>query len=58
MVRRHVLIGLGALLVLIPVNFATNPRYPWWLWVLVAWLPLLAAHAAWAMGLFDKEEGS
>ncbi len=58
-VRRHVLIALGTLLVLIPVNFAINPRYPWWLWVLMAWLPLLAAHTTWAMGLFDrKEEGS
>ena len=59
LVRRHVLVALGILLVLIPLNFATSPRNPWWLWVLTAWLPLLAAHTAWAMGLFDrKQEGS
>jgi hypothetical protein len=55
-VRRHVLIALGTLLVLIPLNFATNPSFPWWLWVLMAWMPLIAAHTAWAMGLFDRTD--
>ncbi len=58
-VRTHVLVALLALLVLIPVNFIVSRQYPWWLWVLVAWMPLLALHAAWAMGLFDRNrEGS
>ena len=55
-VRRHVLIALGTLLVLIPVNFATKPLYPWWLWVLIVWMPLIAIHTAWAMGLFDRKK--
>jgi hypothetical protein len=33
--------------------------YPWWLWVLIAWMPLIAGHTAWSMGLFDRnKEGS
>lgn len=57
--RKHVLVALGVLLVLIPVNFALNRLYPWWLWVLMAWMPLIAAHTAWAMGLFERnKEGS
>ena len=58
-VRKHVLVALGTLLVLIPLNFALNRAYPWWLWVLMGWMPLLAAHTAWAMGLFERnKEGS
>ncbi len=58
-VRRHVIVALLALLVLIAVNAIFSSRYPWWLWVLMAWMPLIAAHTAWAMGLFDRnKEGS
>ena len=57
--RKHVIVALLALLVLIPVNFVVSRQYPWWLWVLVAWMPLIAAHTAWAKGLFDsKREGT
>jgi uncharacterized membrane protein YdbT with pleckstrin-like domain len=58
-VRKHVMIGLLTLLVLIAVNALFSSRYPWWLWVLIAWMPLVAAHTAWAMGMFErKKEGS
>jgi uncharacterized membrane protein YdbT with pleckstrin-like domain len=59
-VRLHLIVGLLTLLVLIAVNALFSSRYPWWLWVLVAWLPLITGHIAWARGLFDrnKKEGS
>ena len=57
-VRKHVIVGLLTLLVLIAVNALFSSRYPWWLWVLIAWMPLIAAHTAWAMGMFErKKEG-
>jgi hypothetical protein len=58
-VRLHVIVALLTLLVLIAVNALTSSRYPWWLWVLTAWMPLIAIHTAWGMGLFDRnKEGS
>jgi hypothetical protein len=58
-VRKHVLVALLALLVLIPVNFIVSRANPWWLYVLIVWMPLIAVHRAWAMGLFDRhKEGS
>ena len=58
-VRLHVIVALLSLLVLIAINAFTSSRNPWWLWVLMAWMPLVAGHTAWAMGLFDKDsEGS
>ncbi len=58
-VRLHIIVALFALLVLIAVNAVFSSRYPWWLWVLIAWVPLIAAHSAWAKGLFDRsKEGS
>ena len=58
-VRLHVIAALLTLLVLIAVNALFSSRYPWWLWVLTAWLPLIVAHSAWARGLFDRnKEGS
>ena len=58
-VRKHVLVALLVLLVLIPLNFIVSRQYPWWLWALIAWLPLIAVHTAWAKGLFDRNrEGS
>jgi hypothetical protein len=53
-VRLHVIVALLTLLVLIAVNAFTNSQNPWWLWVLMGWMPLVAGHTAWAMGLFDK----
>ena len=55
-VRKHVMWALLALLVLIPVNFLTSPKYPWWIWALMAWMPVVAGHTAWAMGLFDRKK--
>jgi hypothetical protein len=55
-VRVHVIIALFVLLALIAVNALTNSGYPWWLWVLMVWMPLVAAHTAWAMGLFDRDK--
>ena len=54
-VRLHVIVALLTLLVLIAVNALFSSRYPWWLWVLTAWIPLIAGHTAWAMGLFDRD---
>jgi hypothetical protein len=56
-VRLHVIVALLILLVLIAVNAFTNRQNPWWLWVLMAWMPFVAGHTAWAMGLFDRREG-
>ena len=58
-VRLHVIAALLTLLVLIVVNAVTSSAYPWWIWVLMVWMPFIAAHTAWAMGLFDRsKEGS
>ena len=57
--RLHLIVALFALMVLIAVNALFSSRYPWWLWVLTAWLPLIVIHMAWARGLFErKREGS
>jgi len=57
--RLHVIVALFTLLVLIAVNALTTSRYPWWLWVLMAWMPLIALHTGRTMGLFDRnKEGS
>ena len=53
-VRLHLIVALPALLFLIAINALFSSRYPWWLWVLTAWLPLIAAHTAWSRGLFDR----
>ena len=56
--RLHIIVALGVLLVLIPLNFLTTPRNPWWIYVLMAWLPLVAIHTAWAMELFGVKDKS
>ena len=53
-VRLHVIVALFTLLVLIAVNALFTAKYPWWLWVLMVWMPFIAAHTAWSMGLFDR----
>ena len=55
-VRLHVIVALFTLMVLIAVNALFSSRYPWWLWVLMAWMPLIAGHAAWSMGLFGRSK--
>ena len=58
-VRKHVIVALLAILVLIPVNFIVSRANPWWLYVLIVWMPLIGVHTAWAKGLFDRNrEGS
>jgi uncharacterized membrane protein YdbT with pleckstrin-like domain len=59
-VRVHVIVALITLLALIAINALFTSRYPWWLWVLMSWMPLIAAHTAWSIGLFDRadKEGS
>jgi ABC-type nitrate/sulfonate/bicarbonate transport system substrate-binding protein len=54
--RLHLIVALFALLVLIAINALFSSRYPWWLWVLTAWVPLIAGHTAWAKGLFDRSK--
>ena len=57
--RLHIIVALFTLLVLIAANAMLTSAYPWWLWVLMAWMPLIAGHTAWSMGLFDRnKEGS
>jgi hypothetical protein len=53
-VRLHLIVALLTLMVLIAINGLFSARYPWWLWVLTAWLPLIVFHVAWAKGLFAK----
>jgi 2TM domain len=53
-VRLHVIVALFTLLVLIAVNAIFTRGYPWWLWVLMAWMPLIAVHTAWSLGLFER----
>ena len=53
-VRLHVIVARCTLLACIAANALFTSRYPWWLWVLMAWMPLLAGHTAWSMGLFDR----
>jgi 1,4-dihydroxy-2-naphthoate octaprenyltransferase len=54
-VRLHVIVALFALLACIAANAIFTSQYPWWLWVLMAWMPLIAAHTARSMGLFDRQ---
>ena len=55
-VRLHVIVALFALLVMIAINALFTAKYPWWLWVLTVWMPFIAAHTAWSMGLFDRNK--
>jgi uncharacterized membrane protein YdbT with pleckstrin-like domain len=55
-VRLHLIAALFTLLVLIAANALFASRYPWWLWALTAWLPLIAGHKAWSMGLFERNK--
>ena len=55
-VRLHVIVALCALLVMIAINALFTAKYPWWLWVLMVWMPFIAAHTAWSMGLFDRNK--
>ena len=55
-VRLHVIVALFTLLACIAANAIITSQYPWWLWVLMAWMPLIAAHTAWSMGLFDRNK--
>ena len=58
-VRLHLIVALFGLMVLIAVNALVSSRYPWWLWVLTAWVPMIVGHTAWSKGLFDRnKEGS
>jgi hypothetical protein len=53
-VRLHLIVALLTLMVLIAINGLFSAGYPWWLWVLTAWAPLIILHVAWAKGLFAK----
>ena len=45
-VRLHVIVALCTLLVLIAVNALTSSGYPWWIWVLMVWMPIVAGPQA------------
>jgi hypothetical protein len=55
-VRLHVIAALLTLLVLIAANALFSRAYPWWLWVLMVWMPIIAGHTAWSMGLFERDK--
>ncbi len=42
--RVHAMAFLGALIVLIPVNFIVSPGNPWWMYLAFAWALPLAGH--------------
>ena len=50
--RNHVIGYFVVMAVLVPVNLLTDPETPWFVWPMVGWGPILALHAAFAMGLF------
>ena len=52
--RLHIIWAMATLAVLILINAIFSHRYPWWLWVLMIWLPIIAVHTAWVMGLFGS----
>jgi uncharacterized membrane protein YdbT with pleckstrin-like domain len=52
--RRHFLVMLVVMAILIPVNFILGPAKPWWIAILLAWGAPLAVHVAWAMELFSS----
>ncbi len=54
--RLHVIVALVVIMAMIAINFLTTPRYPWWMWVAVAWAAPLAVHAAIAMELFGRKD--
>ena len=53
-VRLHLIVALLTLMVLIAINGLFGAGYPWWLWVLTAWVPLIVLHTGWARGVFDR----
>ncbi len=48
----HLALYFMAMVVLVPVNFTLSPENPWFLLPMAGWGPVLALHAAYAMGLF------
>ena len=52
--RLHIIWAMGILALLIVINAFTGSAYPWWMWVLMVWMPLIAVHTAWAMRLFGR----
>lgn len=56
--RNHLIGYFVVMMVLVPVNLLTGPETPWFVWPMVGWGPILALHAAFAMGLFDGSRES
>jgi hypothetical protein len=54
--RNHLIGYFAVMTVLVPVNLLSDPETPWFVWPMVGWGPILAGHAAFAMGLFDRNE--
>ncbi|HLI13275.1 MAG TPA: 2TM domain-containing protein [Alphaproteobacteria bacterium] len=54
--RLHFLGYFAVMVVLVAVNFTTDPGNPWFVWPMVGWGGVLAIHAAYAMGLFGEPE--
>lgn len=50
----HLLAYFAVMVVLVVVNVTASPETAWFLWPAIAWMALLALHAAYAMGLFDR----
>lgn len=52
--RNHLIGYFVVMAVLVPVNLLTDPEPPWFVWPMIGWGPILALHAAFAMGLFGS----
>jgi len=42
---------------LVAINMLSSPENPWFVWPMVGWGGVLAAHVAFAMGLFGGSDG-
>ena len=52
--RNHLIVYFATIVVLVLINFATTPEFPWFIWPMIGWMAPVAIHAAYAMGLFDR----
>ncbi|WP_035691479.1 2TM domain-containing protein [Azospirillum halopraeferens] len=53
----HLIAYFAVMVVVVPINAATTPQTPWFLFLLVGWGAPLAIHAAYAMGLLRRRSG-
>jgi hypothetical protein len=56
--RLHLLCYAVVAAALVALNLALDPARVWFVWPMVGWGGILAIHAAYVMGLFDRAGGS